>query len=103
MDDIASISRIVQSIRTGKTRILMYRRLNSLLERIRVVPYHGRTLIGIALLLGGLLWFLPVLGLWMIPLGLLVLSTNFPWARRGYLNIMVWWRRSRRKSQNNRP
>lgn len=103
MDDIASISRIVQSIRPGKTRILMYRRLNSLLERIRVVPYHGRTLIGMALLLGGLLWFLPVLGLWMIPLGLLVLSTNFSWARRGYLNIMVWWRRSRRKSQNNRP
>ncbi|MYH89301.1 MAG: hypothetical protein F4128_00340, partial [Gammaproteobacteria bacterium] len=59
----------------------MYRRLNSLLERIRVVPYPGRTLIGIALLLGGLLWFLPVLGLWMIPLGLLVLSTNFSWAR----------------------
>ena len=81
----------------------MHRRLKPFIDKIRKVPYHGRTLIGIALLLGGMLWFLPVLGLWMIPLGLLVLSTNFAWARRGYLSIMVWWRkaRARRKEQDN--
>jgi hypothetical protein len=82
----------------------MNRRLRPLFNRIRALPHHGRTLIGIALLLGGILWFLPVLGLWMIPLGLLVLSTNFAWARRGYLSMMVWWRkyRARRKAEKNR-
>lgn len=80
----------------------MQRRLNHLLKRIDKVPYHGRTLIGVALLIGGLFWFLPVLGLWMIPLGLLVLSTNFSWARRGYLNVVVWLRKLRRNGENNR-
>lgn len=55
-----------------------------------------RISIGILLLIGGMLWFLPVLGLWMFPLGLLVLSFDFPWARRGYLSIIVWLRKKRR-------
>ncbi len=82
----------------------MNRRLKPLVNRIRAMPYHTRTLVGIALILGGVLWFLPVLGLWMIPLGLLVLSMNFAWARRGYLSLMVWWRkyRARRRAEKNR-
>ncbi|MBX2868961.1 MAG: hypothetical protein KTR18_09810 [Acidiferrobacterales bacterium] len=54
-----------------------------------------RIALGVLLLLGGALWVLPILGLWMIPLGLLVLSFDFPWARRGYLNIIVWMRKRR--------
>jgi hypothetical protein len=38
--------------------------------------------LGILLCLGGFLWFLPVLGLWMLPLGLLVLSIDIPVVRR---------------------
>ena len=34
------------------------------------------------LMSGGLLWFLPVLGLWMVPLGLLVLAVDHPPAER---------------------
>lgn len=33
-----------------------------------------RIMIGVSLLIGGVLGFLPVLGFWMIPLGFLVLS-----------------------------
>ncbi len=46
-------------------------------------------------MVGGVLGFLPVLGFWMIPLGLLVLAPDFRWARRGYLSIMTWLRRFR--------
>jgi purine-cytosine permease-like protein len=38
--------------------------------------------LGMACILGGVLGFLPVLGYWMLPLGLLILSIDFPWVRR---------------------
>ena len=41
-----------------------------------------RIAVGVALVLGGTLGFLPVLGFWMIPLGLLVLSQDLPAVRR---------------------
>ena len=37
-----------------------------------------RMTIGVLLVLGGLLWFLPVLGIWMLPLGLVLLASEFP-------------------------
>jgi hypothetical protein len=37
--------------------------------------------------------FLPVIGFWMIPLGLIVLSIDLPWARRGRRRIAVWFHR----------
>jgi hypothetical protein len=41
-----------------------------------------RIIIGIALIFGGIFSFLPVLGIWMLPLGLLILSMDFPGLRR---------------------
>jgi|AACY02.3.fsa_nt_gi Putative transmembrane protein (PGPGW). len=38
--------------------------------------------IGIALIAGGILGFLPVLGFWMIPLGVAVLAYDVPAAER---------------------
>ena len=37
---------------------------------------------GVLCVIGGFLWFLPVLGLWMLPLGLLILSVDLPPVRR---------------------
>ena len=55
--------------------------------------------IGIGLMVAGVLGFLPVLGFWMIPLGLLVLSIDIPmvrrWRRRA-LATMERWRRNRK-------
>jgi hypothetical protein len=55
------------------------------------------------LMAGGVLGFLPVLGFWMIPLGLLVLAIDLPLLRPGVTSAMIrgrrrWtlWRRSRR-------
>lgn len=59
-----------KSVKFGKYRIPMPSSLG------------WRIVLGILLCLGGLLWFLPLLGLWMLPLGLLVFSVDFPVARR---------------------
>lgn len=56
----------------------------------------ARILIGVLLVLGGIAGFLPVLGFWMIPLGLLVLSVDLPRVRRWRRQFLVWWEKRRR-------
>jgi len=46
----------------------------------RVRPY--RIPVGVALTLGGVAGFLPILGFWMVPLGLAVLAHDVPVMRR---------------------
>ncbi|MDP4823707.1 MAG: hypothetical protein NWR47_07145 [Aestuariivirgaceae bacterium] len=41
-----------------------------------------RVPIGVLLVIGGLLGFLPILGFWMIPVGVAVLSVDIPVVRR---------------------
>ena len=55
-----------------------------------------RMTIGFALLIGGVLGFLPVLGFWMVPLGLLVLSIDIPAVRRARRRFVVWWYRDKK-------
>lgn len=56
----------------------------------------GRTALGGALLAGGAFWWLPVLGLWMVPAGLAVLSVDSPrvrrFRRRNEVKTLRWWR-----------
>ena len=52
--------------------------------------------IGVALCFLGLLGFLPVLGFWMIPLGLLILSHEFHVVRRVRRKLIIWWERRKR-------
>lgn len=56
----------------------------------------SRIAVGVLLVAGGILGFLPVLGFWMIPLGLLVLSYEFAMVRRHRRRFVVWWQRRRR-------
>lgn len=55
-----------------------------------------RITIGVILIFGGILGFLPILGFWMVPLGLLVLSYEFAMVRRHRRRFVVWWERRRR-------
>ena len=52
----------------------------------RYLPPVLRGVLGICLIAGGILGFLPILGFWMIPLGLALLATDIPplekWLRR---------------------
>ncbi len=56
-----------------------------------------RVPLGIIMVIAGLLGFLPVLGYWMIPVGLLILSIDFPVVRRFRRNWTVklggWFKR----------
>ena len=45
-------------------------------------PAGVRSLIGVVLILGGFLGFLPVLGFWMIPLGAAVIALDVALIRR---------------------
>ena len=54
-----------------------------------------RIAIGALLIFGGILGFLPILGFWMIPIGLLVLSYEFALVRRDRRRFVVWWERRR--------
>jgi hypothetical protein len=54
-----------------------------------------RIIIGVLLIIGGLLGFLPVLGFWMIPLGFVVLAQDIPAVRRlnrrAGVALKRWW------------
>ncbi len=58
-----------------------------------------RVSLGVALVLGGTVGFLPVLGFWMAPLGVFVLSVDLPVARRLRRRALVWWGRRQRGRQ----
>ncbi len=59
-----------------------------------------RVPLGVLLILGGLLGFLPVLGFWMLPLGVALLSLDVAMLRRPTARAIVAgerrWRRFRR-------
>ena len=61
-----------------------------------------RIAIGVALCIFGVLGFLPVLGFWMIPLGVLVLSYEFAAVRRFRRRIVVWWGKRQRSEASQR-
>lgn len=57
---------------------------------------------GLLLIVGGIFSFLPVLGVWMLPLGLLLLAQDLPFLRRPMRRALLWmerrwirWKRSR--------
>ncbi|MEM7471191.1 MAG: hypothetical protein AAF340_07555 [Pseudomonadota bacterium] len=63
--------------------------------------------LAILFIIGGILSFLPVLGLWMLPLGLLLLAVDLPLLRaplsatmiRGRRRIAVWRHKQKRKKR----
>ena len=58
----------------------------------------GRTLLGLACVIGGLFSFLPILGIWMLPLGLFILSVDWAFIRRRrrQAEVRLWrWRQTR--------
>jgi len=58
---------------------------------------------GLLLIFFGLLGFLPVLGFWMVPLGLILLSQDVPFLRRPTYRALLWleekWDRWKRRER----
>lgn len=93
-----------------------FRRLNRQFDRIsRSIPISRgflewvrrpasrilRIPLGILLVLGGVFSFLPVLGIWMLPLGLLLLALDLPFLQGPLNNLILrgqrWWAKRRRE------
>jgi hypothetical protein len=78
------------------------RRLESLIERLprraqagvrwlrRPSSRRVRIPAAVLLMAGGFLGFLPVLGLWMLPLGLVLLAEDLPPVRRAVDRVLEW-------------
>lgn len=60
----------------------------------RSLPPGLRTLAGIPLMIGGILSFLPVLGLWMLPAGAVLVALDIPGLRR---RLLAWAARQEAK------
>jgi voltage-gated potassium channel Kch len=52
----------------------------------------ARIAIGVLLIICGFLGFLPVLGFWMIPLGIAILAYDIARVRLLRQKVMAWWR-----------
>ncbi|MBL4789269.1 MAG: hypothetical protein JKY60_09555 [Kordiimonadaceae bacterium] len=80
--------------------------VRNVVKKITPSSRWGRVIVGIACIIGGVLGFLPVLGFWMIPLGLIILSIDFPAVRRFRRNQEVklgrWWQRRKDKKNQNK-
>ncbi len=72
-------------------------RPNHYYRKIRTAPKVTRILIGAGLVIGGILGFLPVLGVWMIPLGLVVIFFDVPWVKACWLAFRLWWKQKRKQ------
>lgn len=59
------------------------------------VPVVLRVILGVVFVfVGAVFGFLPILGYWMVPLGLALLGLSFPWTRR---RIHYWMRKTERE------
>lgn len=59
--------------------------------------------VGLILIAGGIFSILPLLGVWMLPLGLLLLAQDLPFLRRPMRRALLWverrWVRWKRRRQ----
>lgn len=80
------------------------RSLNWLLEPGR---HWVRVPVGVLFVVLGCFGFLPVLGFWMVPIGVLVLAEDIPWLRRPTIRLIGmirrWWRRLAAPRVRSRP
>lgn len=52
----------------------------------------ARIALGVVVVAFGFLGFLPILGFWMIPVGVAILSYDIPRVRLARQRITRWWR-----------
>lgn len=55
----------------------------------------ARVAAGVSFLLMGTVGFLPIVGFWMLPVGLIILSYDIAVVRRWRRRMEVWWYRRR--------
>jgi len=68
-----------------------FRRFARWLRRPTMLP--ARIVVSILLIIGGIFSFLPILGFWMLPLGLLVIAQDLPFLQRPLVRLFQWGER----------
>ncbi len=63
---------------------------NAALWLLRPESRWARIPAGVLLIIGGFLAILPVFGLWMLPLGILLIAEDVPAIRRGVARALDW-------------
>lgn len=56
----------------------------------RKVPFGARSALGVLMVAGGVLGFLPILGFWMAPVGAALIALDIPVLRR---RLLAWTER----------
>jgi hypothetical protein len=86
-------------------------RIQRLISRVRQPAARiVRLPLGILCILGSFFWFLPVLGLWFLPLGLLLIAQDVRFLRRPvgrmalyllerWTRLRKWWKRRRGRAR----
>jgi hypothetical protein len=59
--------------------------------------------VGLLFIAGGFVGFLPVLGFWMVPLGLIVIAQDIPFIRPPIARALKWGLDKWEKRQRNKP
>ncbi len=87
-------------------------RLRRLIQKLRRPQARWiRLPLGVLCIIGSFLWFLPVLGLWFLPLGLLLIAQDVRFMRRPVGNLTLylldrwdrlvkWWKHRRARSRS---
>jgi hypothetical protein len=74
-------------------------KIKSIKEKVMHLPRPVRIVVGILFVMFGLVGFLPILGFWMVPVGLGILAIDIPIVKK-FVNRVVTafnkWRRKRR-------
>lgn len=86
--------------RNDDTRDLFDRTLDRLEQQARLggairwcrhpARRRHRLPLGILCLIGGLFWFLPVVGIWLLPVGLVLIAHDVPRLRNPVARCMLW-------------
>lgn len=50
----------------------------------------ARVIVSVLLILGGIFSFLPVLGIWMLPLGLIIIAQDLPFLQGPLVRGLQW-------------
>ncbi|MBR1154034.1 hypothetical protein JQ575_25855 [Bradyrhizobium sp. JYMT SZCCT0428] len=66
--------------------------------------FAARLAVALLFILGGIFSFLPVLGVWMLPLGFLLIAQDIPFLQKPLVTALAWiekkWEVLRLKWQN---